>query len=76
MTTREHRSRRIFPIRDREGPEVEVFPRAQRLFEERRPGVICEMHSERNQRNRLETFLRCPYTRQTGGTSHLLALPR
>src|SRR5271155_1080780 len=63
-----------FPRCDGKGPEVEVFPRALRLFEEKRPGFICEMHSERNQRNRLETFLRFAYTRQPGGTTHLLAL--
>ena len=65
-----------FPRCDGKGPEVEVFPRALRLFEEKRPGFICEMHSERNQRNRLETFLRFAYTRQPGGTTHLLALPQ
>jgi hypothetical protein len=65
-----------FPRCHREGPEVEVFPRAQRLFEEKRRGFIREMSSERNQRNRLETFLRFSYTRQPGGTTHLPALPQ
>jgi len=58
----------------REGPEVEVFRRAQRLLKEKRPGLI--MPSEENRRNRLETFLRFAYTRQPGGASHLLALPQ
>jgi hypothetical protein len=65
-----------FPRCDREGPEVEVFRRAQRLLKEKRPGLICEMHSERNQRNRRETFLRFAHTSEPGGTSHLLALPQ
>ena len=35
---------------DVEGAEVEVFRGAQRLLKEKRPGIICEMHSEENHR--------------------------
>jgi hypothetical protein len=65
-----------FPRCDAEGPEVELFWGAQRLLKEKRPGLICEMHSEQNQRDRIETFLRLAYTRQPGGAGHLPALPQ
>jgi FkbM family methyltransferase len=35
---------------DVEGAEVEVFRGARRLLAEKRPGILCEMHSEENRR--------------------------
>ena len=35
---------------DVEGAEVEVFRGAGRLLREKRPGILCEMHSEENRR--------------------------
>ena len=65
-----------FPTCDVQGVEVKVFRRAQRLLKEKRPGVICEMHSEENQRNGLEKFSRFGYACKPCGTNHLLALPQ
>jgi FkbM family methyltransferase len=61
---------------DVEGAEVEVFRGAERLLKEKRPGIICEMHSEENQRILLEEFSRLGYTCKPCGTNHILALPR
>ena len=61
---------------DVEGAEIEVFSGAQRLLKEKRPGIICEMHSEENQSNRLEKFSRFAYTCKPCGTNHLVALPQ
>ncbi len=61
---------------DVEGAEVEVFRGAQRLLKEKRPGIICEMHSEENQRILLEEFARFGYTCKPSGTNHILALPQ
>jgi FkbM family methyltransferase len=61
---------------DVEGAEVEVFRGAQRLLTEKRPGIICEMHSEENQRVLLEEFSRFGYACKPCGTNHILALPQ
>ncbi len=61
---------------DVEGAEVEVFRGAQRLLKEKRPGIICEMHSEENQRLLLEEFSRFGYTCTSCGPNHILALPQ
>ena len=61
---------------DVEGAEVEVFRGARRLLKEKRPGIICEMHSEENQRIILEEFSRFGYASEPCGTNHLLALPQ
>lgn len=60
---------------DVEGAEVEVFRGAHRLLKEKRPGIICEMHSEENQRILLEEFSRLGYICKPCGTNHILALP-
>jgi FkbM family methyltransferase len=65
-----------FPKCDVEGAEVEVFREAQRLLKEKRPGIICETHSEENQRNLLEEFSRFGYTCKPCGVNHILALPQ
>lgn len=61
---------------DVEGAEVEVFRGAQRLLKEKRPGIICEMHSEENHHFLLEEFSRFGYTCKPCGTNHILALPQ
>ncbi|HKV26043.1 MAG TPA: FkbM family methyltransferase [Candidatus Acidoferrum sp.] len=61
---------------DVEGAEVEVFRGAAGLLKDRRPGIICEMHSEENHRILLEEFTRLGYNCTACGTNHILALPR
>jgi FkbM family methyltransferase len=61
---------------DVEGAEVEVFRGARRLLTEKRPGIICEMHSEENQRVLLQEFARIGYGCRACGTNHILALPQ
>lgn len=61
---------------DVEGAEVEVFLGARRLLMEKRPGILCEMHSEENRRALLEEFARFGYDCQPCGEHHVLALPR
>ena len=61
---------------DVEGAEVEVFRGAQRLLKEKRLGIICEMHSEENQRILLKDFSQLGYACKPCGTNHILALPQ
>jgi len=61
---------------DVEGAEVEVFRGASRLLKEKRPGIICEMHSDENQRILLEEFSRFRYNCTPCGANHILALPQ
>ena len=61
---------------DVEGAEVEVFRGAQRLLKEKRLGIICEMHSEENERILREEFSRLGYMSKPCGTNHILALPQ
>ena len=61
---------------DVEGAEVEVIRGAQRLLKEKRPGIICEMHSEENHRVLVEEFSRLGYACRPCGTNHVLALPQ
>ncbi len=61
---------------DVEGAEVEVFRGAARLLKEKRPGIICEMHSEENHRTLVEEFSRLAYVCKPCGAGHILALPQ
>ncbi|MGA2811995.1 MAG: FkbM family methyltransferase [Candidatus Acidiferrum sp.] len=61
---------------DVEGAEVEVFRGAQRLLEQKRPGILCEMHSAENRRVLLEEFARYRYVSTDLDEVHVLALPR
>ena len=61
---------------DVEGAEVEVFRGAQRLLKEKRPGIICEMHSEENRQFLLEEFAGAGYSCKPCGENHILALPQ
>lgn len=60
---------------DVEGAEVDVFRGAQRLLKEKRPGIICEMHSQANRDALLEEFARLGYSCKTCGENHVLAVP-
>jgi FkbM family methyltransferase len=59
---------------DVEGAEVEVFRGAQRLLNEKRPGIICEIHTPQNRRLLLEGFSQLGYTCKPCGANHILAL--
>jgi len=61
---------------DVEGAEVEVFRGAQRLLAEKRPGILCEMHSDENRRILLEEFARHRYSCKALDEDHVLALPQ
>jgi FkbM family methyltransferase len=61
---------------DVEGAEVEVFRGAQRLLTEKRPAILCEMHSDENRRVLLEEFARFGYTCKSIDEQHVLALPQ
>ncbi|MGC1415971.1 MAG: FkbM family methyltransferase [Candidatus Acidiferrum sp.] len=61
---------------DVEGAEVEVFRGAMRLLKEKRPGIICEMHTEENRRILLEEFSRLGYLCKPHGANQVLALPQ
>lgn len=61
---------------DVEGAEVEVFQGAQRILAEKRPGILCEMHSEENRRVLLQEFMRFGYVCTAVDEQHVLALPR
>jgi FkbM family methyltransferase len=61
---------------DVEGAEVEVFRGAQRMLAEKRPLILCEMHSEGNRRILSDEFSRLGYLCRDCGERHVLALPR
>jgi FkbM family methyltransferase len=61
---------------DVEGAEVEVFRGAKRLLREKRPIVICEMHSEENHRVLVKEFEELGYRCTNCGTNHVAALPQ
>jgi FkbM family methyltransferase len=60
---------------DVEGAEVEVFRGAQRMLMEKRPTILCEMHSEENRRVLLEELAHFNYTCKSIDEQHVLALP-
>ncbi len=61
---------------DVEGAEVEVIRGARRLLAEKRPGVLCELHSEENRRILGEEFARLGYDCSPCGANHILAIPQ
>lgn len=61
---------------DVEGAEVEVFRGAQRTLAEKRPGILCEIHSQENRGALLAQFARLGYACKNCGDRHLLALPQ
>ena len=61
---------------DVEGAEIEVFRGAKRLLRGKRPGIICEMHSDNNKRVLEELFSRLGYACKPCGANHVVALPQ
>ncbi len=59
---------------DVEGAEVEVFRGAQKLLREKKPAILCEMHSAENRRILLDEFSRLGYNCQPCGENHILAI--
>jgi FkbM family methyltransferase len=60
---------------DVEGAEVEVFRGAQRMLMEKRPTILCEMHSDENRRLLLKEFAHFNYSCKSIDEQHVLALP-
>lgn len=60
---------------DVEGAEVEVLKGAEKLLHSRRPWILCEMHSETNDRASRYFLRRCGYSLEAVDDSHVLALP-
>jgi len=61
---------------DVEGAEVEVFRGAQRLLAEKRPSILCEIHSEANRRALLADLKHFGYVCEDCTGRQLLALSR
>jgi FkbM family methyltransferase len=61
---------------DVEGAELEALRGAKRLLEARRPWIICEMHSEANDRATRDFLGRLGYDIESPDVNHLLGLPR
>ena len=61
---------------DVEGAEVEVFRGAHKLLVEKRPAILCEIHSEDNRRALIKELAQFGYTCKNCGDRHLLALPQ
>jgi FkbM family methyltransferase len=59
---------------DVEGAESEVFRGAQKLLAEKRPIILCEMHSEENRRFLLEEFCKVQYSCKSIDELHVLAM--
>jgi FkbM family methyltransferase len=59
---------------DVEGAEVEVFRGAQRLLAEKRPGILCEIHSDESRRALRADLKRFGYVCKDSTSRHLLAL--
>lgn len=60
---------------DVEGAEVRVFQGALRLLSEKRPGIVCELHSQENRQFLTDEFIRKGYVCHPCGEHHLLAVP-
>ena len=60
---------------DVEGAEVEVLRGAEQLLRTRHPWIICEMHSEANDRDTRELLRRHGYDLGALDANHVLALP-
>jgi FkbM family methyltransferase len=61
---------------DVEGAEVEVFLGARRLLREKRPIILCEMHSDENRRILVDELTGMGYLWTLCDESHVLALPQ
>jgi FkbM family methyltransferase len=58
---------------DVEGAEVEALRGAEKLIEQQRPWILCEMHSEENDRAWRELLRRFGYNFEVVDTLHILA---
>jgi hypothetical protein len=58
---------------DVEGAEVEVFRGAEKLLNEKRPLILCEMHGEENRQTLLKVFADFGYRCEPCGKNHILA---
>ena len=61
---------------DVEGAELEALRGAERLFQTRRPWIICEIHSEANDRSVRDFLGRLGYDIQSLDVNHVVGLPR
>lgn len=61
---------------DVEGAELEALRGAEKLLRTHRPWIICEMHSESNERGSRELLTRFGYTVETLDGNHALAIPK
>jgi FkbM family methyltransferase len=61
---------------DAEGAEVEVFRGARRLLREKRPKILCEIHSQENGRLLGEMLGNLGYRLSRCSKTHLLAIPQ
>jgi FkbM family methyltransferase len=61
---------------DAEGAEAQVFCGAQNLLTQKRPLILCEMHSEENRRTLIDLWTSLRYSCQPCGKHHVLALPQ
>jgi len=61
---------------DAEGAEVEIFRGARKLLAEKRPTILCEMHSEENRRQLTELWSSHGFSCQSRGKNQVLALPQ
>lgn len=60
---------------DVEGAELETFHGAEQLLRAHHPWIVCEMHSEKNNRDSSELLSGLGYSIQTVDFNHILALP-
>ena len=58
---------------DVEGAEVEVFRGAEKLLNEKRPIILCEMHGETNRQTLLKLFVKLGYRCEPCGKNHIIA---
>lgn len=61
---------------DAEGAEQEIFRGARKLLAEKRPVILCEMHSEENRRALTELWSSHGFSCESRGEHQVLALPR
>lgn len=61
---------------DVEGAEAHVFRGAQNILTQKRPIVLCEIHSEENRRTLIDLWTSLRYSCETVGKDHVLALPQ
>ena len=61
---------------DVEGAEIEALRGAETLLRADRPWVLCETHSESNDRSARELLRDCGYSVETVDGNHILALPQ